>query len=189
MSTEAKARYTVEEYLALERASETRSEYHQGEIFAMTGASRRHNLLVANLLASLHGQLRGRPCEVYASDMRVQVAATEFFAYPDLSVVCGEPRFADEHLDTLVNPTLLIEVLSRTTSDYDRGTKFAHYRQLDSLREYLLFAQDRVHVEHYERQADGSWRLRETDDLGATVPLPAIDCRLPLAEAYEKVPL
>jgi len=119
--------------------------------------------------------------------MRVRVAATDFFAYPDLSVVCGEPRFGDEHLDTLVNPIMLIEVLSRTTSDYDRGTRFAHYRRLESLREYVLVAQERVHVEHYERQADGSWRLSETQDPAATIELPSVGCRLPLAEVYERV--
>lgn len=189
MTTEVERRYTVEEYLALERAAETKSEYLQGEIVAMSGASRPHNLLVTNLLASLHGQLRKKPCEVYPSHMRVQVPEADFFTYPDLAVVCTEPRLADEHFDTLLNPTVLVEVLSRSTADYDRGRKFAYYRHLESLAEYLLVAQAEVHVEHYTRQSDGSWRLEETDDPAAAIVLPSIGCVLSLAEVYEKVPM
>jgi Uma2 family endonuclease len=189
MTTEVERRYSVEEYLARERSAETKSEFLQGEIVAMSGASRPHNLLVVNLIASIQRQLRGKPCEVYPSDMRVQVPAADFFTYPDLAVVCEEPRLADEFLDTLLNPTLLIEVLSRSTADYDRGRKFEYYRHLDSLREYVLIAQDRVHVEHHTRQPDGSWRLDETDDPEALLDLPSIGCTLPLAEVYEKVPL
>lgn len=191
MPTTAERLYTVEEYLELERApgTEIKSEYLQGRIVAMAGASRPHNLLLTSLLASLYAQLRSGPCEVYPSDMRVQVPEADFFAYPDLAVVCEEPELADAHQDILLNPTVLIEVLSPSTEDYDRGRKFEYYRHLDSLREYLLVAQDRVHVEHHVRQDDGSWRLTETDDPEAEIHLPAIGCTLRLEEAYEKVQL
>src|SRR5205085_5334550 len=120
--------YTPEEYLILERQAEYKSEYFNGEIFAMTGASRRHNLVAANVLASLHGQLRKRPCEVYSSDMRVKVSPTGLYTYPDVVVVCNDPLFDDKQKDTLLNPTVLIEVLSKSTASYDRGEKFEHYR-------------------------------------------------------------
>lgn len=189
MPTTAERLYTVEEYLEIERAAETetKSEYLQGRIVAMSGASRPHNLMSVNISASLHSQLRGRPCETYAADMRVQVPEADYFTYPDLIVVCEEPQLADAHHDTLLNPTVLIEVLSPSTADYDRGRKFEYYRHLASLREYLLVAQDRVHVEHYTRQDDRSWRLTETDDPEAELHLPSIGCTLRLREVYEKV--
>ncbi len=187
MSSRTQTRLSVEDYLALERQAESRSEYLDGEVFAMVGASREHNLIAGNVFASLHGQVRERDCEVYASDMRVRVSATHLFTYPDVVAVCGEPRFDDQELDTLLNPTLIVEVLSRSTADYDRGSKFAHYRALPSLAEYLLIAQDRVHVEHFERQASERWLFTETDDLAARIELPAIGCTLALAEIYAKV--
>lgn len=187
MPTTSERLYTVEEYLERERAAEIRSEYLQGRIVAMSGASRRHGLISMNLSGLLHAQLRGRPCEAFAADMRVQVAEADFFTYPDIAVVCEEPQLADSHHDTLLNPTVLIEILSPSTADYDRGRKFEYYRHLASLREYVLVAQDRVHVEHYTRQDDGSWRLTETDDPQAEVRLPSIGCTLRLEEVYEKV--
>jgi Uma2 family endonuclease len=181
--------YTVEEYLELDRASEIPHEYLQGRIVAMADPSRPHNLLVTSIGASLHGQLRGRPCEVYLSRMRLQIPSADVFTYPDVTVVCEEPELADEYQDTLLNPKVLIEVLSPSTSDYDHGRKFAYYRQLASLVEYLLVAQEEVRVEHYTRQSDGSWRLEETDDPAAVIVLPAIGCVLSLVEVYEKVPM
>jgi Uma2 family endonuclease len=189
MSSVPKLRFTLEQYLALERQAEYKSEFLDGEIFAMAGARREHNLIVSNVLASLHGQLRGRPCETYPSDMRVKVAATGLCTYPDVVVVCGEPRFEDENGDTLLNPTLLVEVLSRTTEAYDRGEKFAHYRLLESLAEYVLIAQDRCRVERFTRQPDGQWLLSEARDLGAAMALPSIGSQLALAEVYERVKL
>lgn len=187
MTSQPKTRLTAEEYLALERRAEGRHEFLNGEIFAMGGASRKHGLVAGNVFASLHAQLRGRPCEAFASDMRVRVAATGLYAYPDVVVVCGAPQFDDGDLDTLLNPTLVVEVLSKSSADYDRGTKFAHYRTLSSLAEYVLFAQDRVHAEHHTRQAEGRWLLTETSDPGAVLELAAVGCLLPLAEVYEKV--
>jgi len=179
--------YTPEEYLILERQAEYKSEYFNGEIFAMTGASRRHNLVAANVLASLHGQLRKRPCEVYSSDMRVKVSPTGLYTYPDVVVVCNDPLFDDKQKDTLLNPTVLIEVLSKSTASYDRGEKFEHYRKLDSLTEYLVIAQNKYHVEHYTRQPRNRWLLSETDDIQKTIHLSSIECDLALVDIYDKV--
>ncbi len=182
---EPKTRLTVEEYLAQERQAETKSEYLNGEVFAMTGFTRAHSLIVGNVGCSLHEQLRKRSYEAYISAMRVLVLKTGLFTYPDV-VVASEPSFDDEAMDNLLNPTLIVEVLSESTEDYDRGTKFAHYRTIPSLSEYVLIAQSEVHVEHFIRQADG-WLLTETSDLGDTIELPSIGCRLSLKDVYERV--
>lgn len=180
---------TVPEYLALERAADYKSEYSRGEMRPMTGASRKHNLLVGNIYALLHSQLRKSNCEAYPSDMRVRVEATELLTYPDISVVCGEPRFDDSYKDTLLNPTVLIEVLSPSTAAYDRGEKFENYRQLPSLQEYLLVAQDKLHVEQYSRQPDNTWRFSEYKRIGDHLFLTSIQCELTLEDIYEKVAL
>src|SRR5262245_20014349 len=174
MATAPIARLSAEEYLALERQSTERHEFLDGEIFAMTGASRRHNLVAGNVFAALHAQLAGHAghsCEIYTHDMRVRVTAADLFAYPDVVVACGAPQFVDAETDTLVNRTLIVEVLSPSTESYDRGNKFAHYRKLPSLAEYLLLTQDRVHAEHFVRQGDGGWLLTETSDLAAALDL------------------
>jgi len=181
------SRYTPAEYLALEREAETKSDYVAGEIFSMAGASRRHNLITGNVARELGTQLRRRPCEVYTSDMRVRVPATDLYTYPDVVVVCEEPRFEDAELDVLLNPTLLAEVLSPSTADYDRGFKFDSYRTIESLREVLFIAQDSVHVVHYVRQDDGTWILTETRSPEEGLSLVSIGARLPLSEAYAKV--
>src|SRR5262245_14668281 len=185
MSSQAQQRYTPEEYLALERQAECKSEYYAGEIFAMAGASRWHNLIVANVVGELRAQLKGRPCTTYPSDMRVKVSPTGLYTYPDVSVVRGEARFEDHQQDTLLNPTLIVEVLSESTEAYDRGGKFAHYRKLPSLLEYVLITQTKPHIEHYVRQPDDRWLLGEADNLHHTVHLTSIDCRLTLAEVYD----
>lgn len=189
MATQPKPYLSPEDYLDLERAAPYKSEYFAGEIFARSGASRRHNVIVTNLIAELRGQLRGRPCEVYPSDMRVTVRPTGLYTYPDVVVVCGPPAFDDAHTDTLLNPTVLFEVLSESTEGYDRGRKFEHYRQLASLQEYVLVAQEQYHVEHYARQADGRWLLSETNDPGETLHLPSLACDLALAEVYDRIEL
>ena len=187
MASQPKTRFTSEEYLAIDRQSEHRNEYFDGEIFAMTGASRKHNLITANVTSSLHLQLKGRQCEVYASDMRIKVSSTGRYTYPDVIVVCGSPTFEDREVDTLINPTLIVEVLSKSTEGYDRGDKFGHYRKLDSLLEYILISQDKHHIEHYLRQPDNQWLLSEEDDLQSTIVLPAIKCELALSEVYDKI--
>jgi Uma2 family endonuclease len=178
--------YTPEEYLELERAAVYKSEYVNGRIYAMSGASREHNLIAFNLSAEIRTQLKSRPCEAYGSDMRVHIPDTTMYTYPDMSIVCGEPQFADSHVDTLLNPTVLMEVLSPSTEGYDRGEKFAHYRRLASLQEYLLVSQTRARIERFVRQGM-NWVLTEYDGLDATVPLRAIDCSLALREVYDKV--
>jgi Uma2 family endonuclease len=187
MSVEPHRRISIEDYLAAERQAETKSEYLDGEIFVMSGASRPHNLIALNVAASLHGQLKGRGCEAYVGDMRVLIPSASLYTYPDITVVCGEPRFEDGELDTLLNPTLLIEVLSPTTEGYDRGKKFAYYRTLVSLREYVLVAQDEVRVELFTRQEDGHWLLSEASCLDKALLFASIGCELRLADVYDRV--
>jgi Uma2 family endonuclease len=187
MAAQTKIFVTPQEYLAIERETEYKSEYLNGEIFAMSGASKRHNLITANVLAELHAQLKKRPCTIYPSDMRVKVSATGLYTYPDVTIVCGEAEFDDAQQDTLLNPTVIVEVLSKTTENYDRGEKFEHYRKIGSLTEYVLVAQDKYHVEHYVRQPDNQWLLSETDDLQDTLHLPSINCHLALTDIYDKV--
>jgi Uma2 family endonuclease len=187
MSRNIKTYITPEEYLALEREVEYKSEYHNGEIFAMTGASRKHNLISTNIVTSLNVQLRGKPCEVYGSDMRLKVTATGLYTYADVVVVCGEPRFEDDYVDTLLNPTLVIEILSKSTERYDRIAKSGYYRTLRSLVEYLLVAQESSRIEQYTRQADEQWVLSETRSLEGLVDLQSIGCSLPLRDVYDKV--
>lgn len=189
MSTQPKAYLTPEEYLAVERQAETKSEYFNGEVFGMVGASREHNLIVANLTRELTQQLKGKPCELYPNDMRVKISAAGLYTYPDLVVVCGEPRFEDKHVDTLLNPTLIIEVLSDSTEAYDRGKKFGYYRAVESLAEYLLVAQDQYSVERYVKQPDGGWLFSEDTGLEGVVKLASIRCMLALREVYDRVSL
>lgn len=179
-------RYTAEEYLILERSASYKSEFHDGQIHAMTGASREHNLITVNIAGELRSQLKKRPCEAYTNDMRVKAADAHSYHYPDIVVVCGTPQFEDTQMDTLLNPTVLIEVLSPSTEAYDRGGKFAHYRKIETLREYLLVAQDQASIERYVRQGD-VWILTEAVGFEASVPLESIGCVLSLREVYDKV--
>lgn len=178
---------TAADYLALERQAETKSEYLNGRIYAMSGASEEHNTIVFNLARRIGNQLDKKPCRGYVNDMRVKVSPTGLYTYPDVVVVCGEPRFEDQHADTLLNPTVIIEVLSDSTEGYDRGEKFAHYRALPSLSDYLLVAQDQPRIEHYQRQPDGRWLYSAADGLEAQVEIANIGCVLHLAEVYERV--
>lgn len=186
VAAKAARQYTAAEYLAQERQAESKSEYIDGYIVAMSGVSRYHDRIAGDVFASLHGQLRDGPCDIYTSDMRVRNVVTGRYTYPDASVVCGEPEFEDEELDTLLNPTLIVEVLSPSTEGYDRGDKFAAYRQLPSLQEYVLIAQNRPSVDHYQRQGE-QWLLTAVTDLAGSVRLPAIDCELRLREVYRRV--
>ncbi len=185
-SAAAKTRYTPEQYLALERKSPIKHEYYDGEMFAMAGASREHNLIAGNLFRVVSTQLLDRPCEVYVSDMRVRVSPTGLYTYPDVVAVCGDRRFEDSEVDTLLNPNLIVEVLSPSTEAYDRGKKFAQYRRLESLREYVMVAQDQVRVERYTRQGD-EWLLTELSRLEDTLQLESIGCAVAVREIYRKV--
>ncbi len=188
MRSRPKTYMTPEEYLAVERQNEYKSEYINGEVFAMTGASRRHNIITFNIAASLGPQLRGRPCEGYVNDMRVRVASRRdyAYAYPDVVVIRGEPQFEDGHLDTLLNPTVIIEVLSESAERYDRVGKFVLYRDIGSLAEYVLVAQDEHRVEQYAKQPDGRWMLTDHRSPDAVVELASIQCTLALREVYDK---
>lgn len=189
MSRQIRPYVTPEEYLALERKADDKSEYLHGEIFAMTGASRKHNLISINTASSLNQQLRGRPCEVYVSGMRVKVTDRGLYTYPDVVVVSDGPKFEDEYLDTLLNPTVLFEILSKMTERYDRIAKSAYYRTVQSLAEYLLVSQDDSRIEQYVRRPDGHWLLTDIRGLENVVELQSISCSLALRDVYDKVSL
>jgi Uma2 family endonuclease len=187
MSAQAALLCTPDDYLSMERHAPSKSEYRVGEIFAMPGDSRWHILIVANVLRGFRRQLNSRSCTTYPSDMRVKVSLTGLYTYPDVTVVYDEAQFEDDQEDTLLNPRLIVEVLSKSTQDYDRGEKFEHYRKLESLREYVLIAQEKCHVEHFVRQPDDRWLLSETDNIQDTIQLLSINCSLALAEIYDQV--
>ncbi len=187
MSAVPKIYLTPADYLAFERQSDIKHEYFRGELFAMAGASRQHVRIAVNATIVLGNQLRGRGCDIFSSDMRVKVSPTGLYTYPDLAVVCGRPRFEDKELDTLLNPTLIVEILSKSTEAYDRGEKFAQYRTLETLTDYLLISQDRPHIERFTRQEGGLWLLSESIGLDAMMPIESIQCQLPLAEVYDRV--
>ena len=189
MSSQPLIFLTPEQYLAAERKAERKSEYLNGEVFAMAGAGRWHSVITINLTSSLDNQLRMSPCQVHHTDMRVRVNPTGnyLYAYPDLSVVCGEPRFEDMQFDTLLNPKVVIEVLSPSTEQFDRRTKATLYRQLQSLEEYFLIAQDRIHVEHYTRQPSGDWSRSDSDRLDDVVELRSVGATLKLSDVYHRV--
>lgn len=186
MAAVPKSRLTPEEYIAQERQADTKSEYVDGVVYAMTGASREHNLIALNIGAELRQQLRGRECETYVVDMRVRVTRNAYF-YPDIVVVCGKPQFEDASVDTLLNPTVVFEVLSPSTGDYDQGGKFARYRSLETLREYILVSQAECHVMQFVRQPDNSWLLTETRDCDGRLSLPSINVSLSLADVYARL--
>ena len=176
-----------QDYLDADRQAERKSEYLDGDMFAMAGASYAHNVIVANLVADLHAPLKGRDCTVTPSDLRLGLPSGHAYFYPDVMVICGRPEFADEHQDTILNPTLIVEVLSEATKNYDRGEKFFRYRTLPSLRHYLLVAQDSPRVEHFAARPDGTWLLTELQGHDAVVELAELGCRVGLRAMYEKV--
>jgi Uma2 family endonuclease len=180
------ARYTPEQYLAMERTADFKSEYDGGFITAMAGASRKHNLIALNFASEIRSQLRSRPCEAYIGDMRLCVSPTGLYTYPDVMAVCEEGQYLDADVDTLLNPTMIAEVLSDSTESYDRGRKFGHYQRLSSLKEYVLVAQDEVRVERFTRQGD-DWVLSIFTSLDDTLRLTSIDCEIALREIYDKV--
>ena len=197
----AQTHLTPEEYIAFERKAipdvETvRSEYIDGEIINMPGASFPHNLITSNISGELRARLKNSACAVFANDMRISIPTAQSYFYPDVGVVCEDPRFEDDVFDTLLNPIVIVEVLSPSTEAYDRGEKFGHYRHLTSLQEYVLVAQNKVLVEHYRRKkkqgntpATGkAWIFTDFQELGEILPLTSIQCELPLQEIYERVP-
>jgi Uma2 family endonuclease len=185
-SPAARLLVSPEEYLALERSSETRHEYADGEVFAMSGGTLEHSLTAANITRELGNALADRPCRVLSSDMRIQIPTRDRYVYPDGAVVCGKPQFEDATRDTLLNPILVVEVLSDSSERYDRGDKFAQYRTLPSLKEYVLASQKEPRLEVFTRQADESWILR-IYEAGETAMLTTIDCAIPVDRAYLRV--
>lgn len=182
---------TPEEYITLERkaipdADTVKSEYIKGKIIPRSSSNRAHNLINGNIAGKLHTLLKGTECFVFANQMRVSIPATKSYFYPDVSVVCEEPRFEDDVFDTLLNPIVIVEVLSPSTEAYDRGEKFAHYRQLPSLQEYVLVAQDQICVEHYRRQ-ERLWIFTDFGMHDDILLLPSVQCELPLQDIYERV--
>jgi Uma2 family endonuclease len=187
MSTASTRKFTPEEYLALERTAKYKSQYYRGEIFAMPGGTLRHGMMSASIIRILGNQLLSRPCSVYSSDTKVMVEETGLMTYPDVVVACMEQRFHNQEKDVLLNPTVLIEVLSPSTELYDRGTKSEHYRKIPSLQEYILIAQDRIHIEQFTRSAEGHWTFAEVDQPGQILRLESIACDLSVDDVYAKV--
>jgi Uma2 family endonuclease len=187
MSRQVKTYVTPEEYLAFERKAENKNEYVNGEIFAWAGASRKHNLIAGNIVTSLSTQLRGKPCEVYPGEMRVKAPASRSYVYPDVVVACDEPKFEDDYLDTLLNPILVVEVLSKSTESYNRLAKSAYYRTIESLVEYLLVAQEEYRAEQYVKQTDGRWLLSDVRALDSVIELESIGCSLALHDIYDRI--
>jgi Uma2 family endonuclease len=179
--------FTEDEYFELERKGEEKHEFLRGAIVAMAGASTRHNLIAANLIAALRASARGGPCRVLTGDQRIHVESTGLYTYPDVTVVCGGMQFHPKHPDTLLNPKIIVEVLSDSTEAYDRGAKFAHYRSVPSLEEYVLVSQIERRIEHYRRVDGGQWLLTEIKGHEGALPLPALGCELRIADAYEDV--
>jgi Uma2 family endonuclease len=179
---------TPDEYLAFEEHSSETHEYYGGQIVALAGGNQAHSLICSNLNALLHGQLRTRACMLYTSDMKVRAERPRTYMYPDISVACGESRFEDLTRRVLLNPVVIIEVLSESTERHDRGKKFQYYRSIPSVEEYILVAQDTYHIDQYRRQSENLWVLRSIDGMESSLDIPTIGCRVSLAEIYEKVP-
>lgn len=187
MSTHRDTYISPEEYLAFEREAEYKSEYLDGVTYAMTGASLDHVQIVGNIAHELSGQLNARPCRVLSNDIKVRMPDSRKFFYPDVTVLCEKPQFHDERTDIILNPLLIIEVLSKSTEAFDRGAKFQAYQSLASLQEYLLVAQDKPAVEQYVRRPDGSWTYRAVIGLESSLPLPSVECTLGLGGVYHQV--
>jgi Uma2 family endonuclease len=185
MENLARVLFTEEEYLERERKAHSKSEYYKGEIFAMAGATRNHNLLVTNLCREISSSLKGKPCEVYPSDMRVRNKKDPFYTYPDVTIVCGKPEFLNDTEDVLLNPQIIIEVLSDSTEKYDRGAKFALYRGFPSVQEYILVSTSEMKLESFHKNGT-DWIFRESAQ-GEAFRLQSIDVILNLADVYEKV--
>ena len=179
---------TTEDYLDLERQSDIRHEFLDGFVYAMAGESPTHSTICFNLAGSLHAQLKDSPCRGFSPNMKVRAGEKGLYAYPDLMIVCGEPVFLDERGDVLLNPTVIFEVLSPSTEAYDRGEKFERYRtHIETLRDYILVAQDHPRIEHRHRETDGTWTRSEVVGLEETLSLPSIDCTIQLADVYSRI--
>ena len=187
MNAVAKTRLSVEDYLAIENASPFKSEFYEGEMFAMAGASPTHNFVKDNLIRALGNRLDSGPCRTASSDQRIRIERTGLFTYPDIVIVCGKPKVSPRDPLAIVNPTAIVEILSPTTEQYDRGTKFKRYRQIPGLREYILVAQDEAVVERYFLQSNGSWNLTAIEGVGESLEFASLGITIPLAEVYRDI--
>lgn len=187
MVTRIPTQTSPEEYLEFERKSASKHEYLKGEVFPMTGASLKHNLITLNIGAGLKQQLKQTDCKVVNIDMRVKAPGATLYTYPDVVVFRGEPVLEDETFDTLLNPCLIVEVLSRSTAAYDQEIKFGYYRTIESLNEYVLVAQNTYHVAQYAKQPDGRWLLTDIRGLDSSVTFSSVPCALALKEIYDGV--
>ena len=187
MTAQPQQLFTVDEYLERERVSDLRHEYHDGKIVAQAGGSESHSLIIVNVGASLHTQLRKTSCAVHSSDLRVRIESANAYVYPDVTVVCGDAHFIDERRDTLLNPTVIIEVISPSTQKYDRGYKAQKYRTIPSLQEYLIIEQQSPYVEHYLRKSEFQWLLNVANQLDHVIELVSLNCTLLLSDIYERV--
>lgn len=177
--------FTLDEYLALERPSEIRHEYLDGTVYAMAGETPEHSIICFNLASTVGAKMRRKNCQGYSPNMKVRTDQSGLFAYPDLMIVCGKAEYHDNHRDVLTNPTVIFEVLSRSTAACDRGEKSLRYRtHISSLKDFILVAQDKPHIEHYSRQLDSTWAHPEINGLDALLIPDSIDCQLSLAELY-----
>lgn len=181
--------FTEEEYWQMEADSHVKHEYFRGYLYAMAGASRSHNVIASNALTSIGSQLRGKPCRAVRSDQRIKVEETGLQTYPDVVVYCEGARFDPRQQDTLLEPVALVEVLSPSTAEYDRTDKFDHYKQIPTLRDYILVAQDRVRVDHFHRDTQNNWQLLTLHEPDETIQLTSIDCTISVAEIYDGVEL
>ncbi len=178
---------TEEEYFAFEETSLEKHEYYNGEIFAMAGASIAHNQIVGNTLSDINQHLRNKNCQVFPSDLKIHIEANFLNTYPDLSIVCGQPQLYNNRTDTIINPSILIEVLSPSTKDYDRGSKFTLYREIPTLKEYILISSTEYRFEKFARQQDNTWHFSEVRTPDETIRIETIDFQIPLIELYRNV--
>lgn len=179
--------YTPEEYLALEEQADSKSEYYQGEIFAVAGGSYNHNVIAGNLYAVLNRFFEKKPCTAFTNDMRLFIEQKNLYTYPDVMVICGRPVFVKNRTDTVTNPIFIVEVLSKSTQDYDRGFKFEAYRTIETFQDYILIAQDRVYIEYFHKIEDRRWVLTEFDTAADSLKIESIELEIPISRIYNKV--
>ena len=182
-----KSKFTIPEYLEMEHHAADKHEYYRGEIFAMSGAKHTHNVVVRNIYFALGRKLAGKPCQPLGSDSRIHIPANSLFTYPDISVICGEPQFLNDDQWNILNPTMIVEVLSPSTRSYDRGDKFKLYRDIPTLRDYVLVDADQVGIEQYIMNTYGQWQLTEYKHIEETLRLKSLGLSLKLADVYEGV--
>lgn len=187
MQAAATKQVSPQDYLRFERGAKEKHEYFEGQVIAMAGASLAHNRIVSNVIGEIRTHLKNKSCEILPSDIRISVPAFESYMYPDATIVCDKPEMEDDQFDTLKNPTVIFEVLSPSTEDYDRGKKFFFYRQIPSLKEFIVIDSTKYFIEVSSRQADGSWKFEEVNDVNSEMKIATIDCRLPLQELYKNV--